>query len=82
MKPSVFDCRQAFSRLDDFVDRELTAEEMEQVKEHLELCQTCAMEFKFESELLDAVKEKVRRVDLPPNLIEEVIEGIRSEPQL
>ena len=79
MKPSAFDCRQAFSRLDDFVDRELTAEEMEQVKQHLELCQTCAMEFRFEAELIDAVKDKVRRVDLPPTLIEEVIEAIRSE---
>ncbi len=69
-EPCAFDCYQAFKRLDDFVDRELTGEEMEQVKRHLELCEACAIEFQFEDDVLKCLKEKLQRIDLPPDLMQ------------
>lgn len=65
-----YDCKEAFQRLDDYVDRELTADEMVLVKIHLEKCQHCAQEFEFEEDLLLVVKAKLQHIDLPPDLLE------------
>jgi anti-sigma factor (TIGR02949 family) len=73
-----YGCLEAFQRLDDYLDRELSPEEMELVKAHLETCKVCAMEFEFEAEVLERVKEKIRRVDLPPDLISRVLGAIQK----
>jgi anti-sigma factor (TIGR02949 family) len=63
-----FTCEEAFRRLDDFLDRELSAEEMERVQQHLAVCEGCAREFAFEASILTNVRDKLRQVDLPPGL--------------
>ena len=65
---SRYTCEEAFRRLDDYLDRELSADEMVLVKEHLDICAGCAREFKFESSLLRGVRDKLRQIDLPPSL--------------
>jgi anti-sigma factor (TIGR02949 family) len=64
-----FSCREVFRRLDDYLDRELSAEEMEKVRSHLDDCVVCAAEYRFERHLLDGVKEKVRRIAAPRDLL-------------
>ena len=63
-----FTCEEAFRRIDDYLDRELSAAEMQLVREHLEICAGCAREFTFEESLLRGVKDKLRQIDLPPSL--------------
>ena len=63
-----YTCEEAFRRLDDYLDRELTSEEMELVHEHLETCAGCAREFNFEASVLAGVREKLRQIDLPESL--------------
>jgi anti-sigma factor (TIGR02949 family) len=65
---SRFTCEEAFRRLDDYLDRELSTEEMDMVREHLEICASCASEFGFESSVLHGVREKLRQIDLPAGL--------------
>ena len=65
-----FDCAEAFRRLDDFLDRELNAGEAELVREHLEMCKTCAEEFKFEGVILVSLREKLSHIDVPCDLID------------
>jgi anti-sigma factor (TIGR02949 family) len=60
---SRFTCEEAFRRLDDFLDRELSAQEMELVREHLEICEGCAREFRFEASVLNGVRAKMRQVE-------------------
>ena len=67
-----YSCAEAFSRLDDFLDRELSADEMRLVKELLDTCQMCAMEFKFEGEVLQQVRAKLAHIDLPEELLRRV----------
>ena len=67
-----FTCREVFRRLDDYLDRELTAPEMLRVKEHLETCEVCAREYKFEGKVLSDLKAKLRRVKAPEDLIAKV----------
>jgi anti-sigma factor (TIGR02949 family) len=66
--PSRYTCEEAFRRLDDYLDRELSAEEMEMVREHLEICAICAPEFSFEASVLRGVRAKLRHLDVPADL--------------
>jgi anti-sigma factor (TIGR02949 family) len=61
-------CAQVFARLDDWVDRELADDDMEQIRRHLEICAMCASEFRIEGQLLHAIRQKVRRIQMPPGL--------------
>jgi anti-sigma factor (TIGR02949 family) len=63
-----YTCEEAFRRLDDYLDRELTSEEMTLVHEHLEICAGCAREFNFEASLLNGVRQKLRQIEMPPSL--------------
>lgn len=71
-------CEETFRRLDDFVDRELTPEEMALVRDHLESCAACAGEYRFEAEVLDAVRSKLRRIAVPSDLVQRISESIRK----
>jgi anti-sigma factor (TIGR02949 family) len=65
---SRYTCEEAFRRLDDYLDRELSAEETALVNEHLEICAGCAREFNFEESVLEGVRAKLRQIELPPTL--------------
>jgi len=67
-----FTCEEAFRRLDDYLDRELSDVEMASVREHLETCAACTREFTYEASVLTEMRRKVRRVDVPPDLIERI----------
>jgi anti-sigma factor (TIGR02949 family) len=73
-----YGCEETFRRLDDYLDRELTAAEMALVREHLGVCEMCAREFRFEARIVDDVKDKVRRLSAPPELLERVARTLRS----
>lgn len=64
-----FTCEEAFRRIDDYLDRELGAEETRLVEEHLAICASCLREFTYEQSVLDGVKRKLRRVMLPRALM-------------
>jgi len=66
---SPYTCRDALERLDDYLDRELSEAEMGRVREHLETCESCAPHFRAEEQLLRQVKDKVRRIAVPEDLM-------------
>lgn len=66
-------CEEAFRRLDDFLDRRLSAEETRLVEEHLQICAACTREFNFESSVLEGVKRKLRHVEAPPDLLSRIL---------
>lgn len=74
-----FTCEETFRRLDDYVDRALSAAEMLTVREHLRICASCAREFNFESSVLNTVKGKLRQIDVPPELQELVLRTLSRE---
>jgi len=67
-----YTCEEVFRRLNDYLDRELSAAEMALVKEHLDTCAQCASEHAFEASILRELKSKLRRIDLPQSLIDKV----------
>ena len=68
MTPTPYDCREAFRRLDDYLDREWSGAEMEAVRVHLLDCAVCAREFDFEAAWIRSVREKVQRIDVAEDL--------------
>ena len=73
-----YTCEQVFQRLDDYLDRELTPEEMRIVREHLETCAACAAEYRFQEELLNSVRERVQRISASPSLRDKVANALRK----
>jgi Putative zinc-finger len=65
-------CELVLRRLDDYLDRELSATEMDVVTEHLEQCLQCAMAFSREEDLLQAIRAKLRRLAVPAGLFARV----------
>jgi len=75
-------CEETFRRLDDYLDRRLSPEETRLIEEHLRLCEACSREFVFEASVIEAVREKLRRVAAPPGLIARItaqIHGARDD---
>lgn len=61
-------CAVIFGMLDDYVDRELTGDEIRRVERHLETCAVCAAEFRFEESVLRRIRAKLQRIAVPPGL--------------
>ncbi len=74
-----YTCEEALRRLEDFLDRELSAEEMQRVQAHLDTCAACTSQFQFEEQLLDGLREKVRRISLPADLKDKINRRIDAE---
>jgi anti-sigma factor (TIGR02949 family) len=77
-----YTCQETFSHLNDYLDRELSPEEMRQVEEHLAVCAYCVLEFAFEANVLREVRAKLQSIQAPPGLMSKVMGALaqaRSE---
>ncbi len=74
-----YTCEETFRRLEDYVDRELSAEEMERVREHLKTCEGCAHEFHFHEQTLQSLRNRLQRIAMPPALLSRITQAIRQE---
>lgn len=73
-------CEEAFRRLDDFLDRRLTPEELRIIEEHLEICAWCAREFNFEESVLHGVKRRIRHLEAPSDLLTRILSKLQGTP--
>jgi predicted anti-sigma-YlaC factor YlaD len=67
-----YTCQETFRRLDDYLDRELTLQEVQLVREHLDVCAICASEYAFEASALRQLRDKLQRITPPPDLLAKV----------
>lgn len=70
------DCRECFEKLQDFLDRELSAEELAQVEAHLVECGCCADEFRFEKTVLIHIKGGLQCSEVPSELRKRCLENL------
>ena len=66
-------------RLDEYVDRALSLRERRRVEAHLSGCLRCATRFQFEAILLGLIRERLRRIDVPPDLLTNVLRRLATE---
>ena len=71
-------CEHAFRHLDDYLDHELTPQEMQEIKAHLEICTMCAKEFQFQAQVITELRERVQRLALSPTLHGKVTTALRK----
>lgn len=74
-------CEEAFRRLDDYLDRRLTPDEMRIIEEHLEICAWCTREFNFEASVLHGVKRKLRQLEAAPDLVSRILSRLPPTPE-
>lgn len=72
-----YTCLETVRRLDDYLDRELSAEERIEVERHLETCDGCLKRFQFEAAVLDELRAKLRRVSVPATLADRLRAALR-----
>ena len=61
-------CKVTIESLYPYLDRELSAQEIESIREHLNRCPPCARHFEFEAGILRFVSSACRSVEAPPDL--------------
>ena len=76
---TLYTCRDAIKRLDDYLDRQLSATELVRVERHLKLCRSCSKKFKFERELLAGIRAKINLVDIPNGLYKRIMQIVDDE---
>ena len=62
-------CEAILARLDDYIDRELSPEDMRMVERHIEACLRCADRYRFEISLIQEIRSRLRRIRLPGDLV-------------
>lgn len=77
--PQRLTCLEVFERLDDYLDRNLSPDEVTAVTSHLDACGTCAGEYRFEATVLERLKSRLRRIDIPPHLVDTVMLRLQAE---
>ena len=70
-------CHEAFLRLNDYVDRELSPAEHDAVAAHLFECAKCTAVFEFEAGVLADLTAKLNRIQLPASLKDRVADAIQ-----
>ncbi len=70
--PDKCSCQEAFAKLDDYLCRELTPEDIARLEQHLCECIHCANAYKFEGKMHECIKKKVEQIALPKDLAERV----------
>jgi anti-sigma factor (TIGR02949 family) len=73
-----YDCEHVFKRLDDYLDRELTPQEMKLIEEHLEICAWCAETYQFQAEVLNAVRSRLQRIPTSSRLLAKVSSALKK----
>jgi len=69
---SALTCLEMVARLDDYVDRNLDPGEIRRVELHLAGCLECGREFRFEAAVIDAIRQRLRRIAVPPDLLRDI----------
>ncbi len=64
----MLNCKKTIELLYPYLDRELSAQELEEIQEHLDMCPPCARHFALESGMLRIVSKACKSVQAPAAL--------------
>ena len=71
-------CKEVLARLDDYLDRELSPRDQQQVAAHLKVCSHCAQLYHFERGFVEDVRNKAVQVQAPPELMNQISQSLRA----
>ncbi|GAC1327705.1 MAG: hypothetical protein NVSMB17_02110 [Candidatus Dormibacteria bacterium] len=76
--PGCTTCEGTMQKLHQYVDRELTVQELGEVKQHLEDCPPCQRHFDFEEQLKLLVHRKACPEQAPKQLLNRILASLRQ----
>lgn len=76
-----YTCLETVRRLDDYLDRELSAVERHEVERHLETCDRCLHRFRFEAAVVEELRTKIRRVSVPEKFASRLKAVLREDTE-
>lgn len=65
-------CKEALRCLDDYIDRELSREEIERVERHLRICHACSRKFATEASFVQQLRGTLDHLAVPPQLMSRI----------
>jgi len=72
-------CDAILRRLDDYIDRELSPDEMRAVEAHIAECLRWADRYRFELSLIREIRSRLRRLRLPGALVATIRRRLAAE---
>lgn len=72
-------CEAILLRLDDYIDRQLSADDLGMVERHIEDCLRCASRYRFEIGLIQEIRTRLRRIALPGDLVARIKLRLEAE---
>jgi mycothiol system anti-sigma-R factor len=75
----VINCTSCIQALHQYIDRELSDEDIVQVKEHLDACRGCLHQFQFEASLRRLVRVRCQQLQAPESLRVKIEARLASE---
>ena len=69
----MLNCQETVDRLYSYLDRQLSEEELAEVRQHLSRCPHCEDHFQFEENILRRVHQACREVETPAALRDRVM---------
>lgn len=72
-------CEEAIQRMASYVDRDLSAEELELVQAHLDHCECCTNAFRFEDSILHFVKKNAKDVEVSDDFATKLFASLPPE---
>ena len=74
-------CKEFFENMHAVIDEELTEEEKEKYRQHLDECSPCLDKYNDEKEFVKVLRQKLDKKPCPEHLKSSILEKIQSEPQ-
>ncbi len=68
-----------FAKLQDFIDKELSEQEIREVEIHISLCPPCAVEYRFETSVLRYMKGGFCKMSVPADLESRCLKALAEE---
>lgn len=80
VREGYFGCEEFLHRLPRLLDGEHDPADDWRLHDHLAWCEGCLRKYRFERQLIDAVRSRLAQIEVPPRLRERVASMLMLEP--
>lgn len=77
--PAALNCDEALERLHEYLKLQLTPEDAEQVRAHIERCRPCLSHSRFEANYLTMLEHKLKNIGCPVDSRERILTALHGE---
>ena len=72
----MMNCKEAAQLFYEYMDKELSTEDIAKLEEHLKLCKPCLGHFEFDQALKSLVQKKSDQLSIPESIKEQILKNL------